>query len=246
MVKIQFSGLDIQLQPSEAYLKGRPTTAGNREVPINDTWSGESFTVQNIVYKAYEIYGYMRESEFAEFQNIKYAPTIQIQYYGTTYKTSGSLIDFSFDKEVLQFRKVTIIFGNILEKFIENTILNSEPQMSFRIGTDLGGTQYDLFINSITDGDFQGNEVSSFKNIIKDYTKRAQKKIIRHYLTGSDLNDFFTELEQVNTNGYYIQLSNDSRKYRQYKLIGKEQLGADLFRIDLELYKSNPVITKQY
>lgn len=242
MILITYSGLSFELQPSEVMIDGRPTTEEDKFIPIQDTWNGEQFTVQSIFYRQYSITAYMRETEFQNFQNIRYATDIIINNLSNTYKTNANLIELDYDKPIREFRKITLTFANLLEKNTENTILNGEVKDLLIYNS---ATNYNLYLYAIHDNDLFVNEVNNFKNLINDYKKQTSSILFRYYTTSSSLKAFYDDLKNVKIGGANLHLSSSSGYYSQFKIINKQLIGNNLYKIDIQLL-GVPSISPEY
>lgn len=243
MIYIKFGGLSFQLQPDETFQDGKIFAEKFHEIPINDTWNNEIIRVQSIFMPKYSAKFYMRETEYLNFQNIKYSPDITIQFENKVYKSKNTYIELSSTIIVNELREVTLIFADIEQIRYENTILNTTVDSVLTYVYNTTSTNWNLYLKGLENIDLAQSEVSRFKNKISDYKKITKTINLRLFLSYIQLEQLLTHIGNVApTKGYLTyKFINYTQLEETHKLIGK-----DLYSVDIMLFATNPTIIKQW
>jgi hypothetical protein len=246
MFKIEFSGLsfDNSLFINEKYQEGKPILVQNFENVISDTWNNEVLRVQTIIYTQYKCIFNLRASQLVDFEKIKFAPKI-VLIYGSDF-WNCKLVNFEIETIANEFSRVTVYLADLGSKIVENVTDSPLYTEQLKYVYGLIGATYNLFVNPIENYDLEFNEVANFKNKINDYNKLSHLKKVRYYCESASLYAFLSKLITVAPNKGYLYLNSNPTEKFYYINFAKEQIGLDLYKIDIDLIYTNPTITKTY
>jgi len=240
--------------PYNSPFKGTKTVEGflrpnrDEEIPIYTNWDQEQITIQSIVFDTYTINFDIRDSEYQDFQQIRYASTIKISEGSKSFDVE--IVEFEAEKKLNEFWNIYILFKDIGRKRTRNIILEKAPVDYFRI-YDSSATSYsleqNLYLDVLKSKEFTKNDIEAIDkkivncNLLKDAYK------YRIFVTFDDLATLLSEINEVGeTSDKYISVftseSTKPEECTEYTL-NIQDIGRELYQVDIVAYINQEIST---
>lgn len=240
MITLKYK-LPNKTEPQFLTFEGRLFCDKNITEKISTSWNNENFDVQHIFSNSYRLECFVKESEFVAIQDLEYAYENFILLDGT-YELFN-FVSFSSEEIFAEFKKCTLLFAKNSQKEFSNLILHKTKNCELYVYSTASFPRIllftaDVYFEPIKKSDFTKNNVDNFASEIDDYYRNQIYYDIRLFFNETDYFDFLDSLQNSN----YLELS--TRKIGQpfeYTISANENIGKDLYMIDLKLISSTTI-----